>query len=214
MLKRILVIIFIISLILAGLLIIGREYVPIPIKSISCSLLNEEKCKASSSCVPTYSEMLSDPPDDIYEKCIVRTTEYKDCTYLMRERRWNELTYKCYPPKKISVRDPSQCRKITNITEFKKQGMDSYECYSAYVRDVKSLKECKVLTEDGTSGVNNWEETCYWTLAVNTKNKDFCLNIEEGGSRSFCYKEVAIATKDRNICDTIADSYYRDECYS
>jgi hypothetical protein len=174
----------------------------------NCVSLGEQECKLSDKCISVSSLMLSDPPVDIFEGCLIKTGKYDNCLKLTGPI--NNPTCVEDPDKKpkLIVKDSNTCKRMAG-----EYNQNKYECYMAYVSSAESPYDCQIMqSEVGVNG--DWKDVCYRNLAAKKKDTSLCNYVRENEDiRSLCYEQVAESSLNSDICNMASSQSRRGTCY-
>lgn len=93
--------------------------------------------------------------------------------------------------------------KKTSRTQMEKDCSALCEAWNAI--ETKNANDC-----EKSEGI--MKDSCYSSIANDTKNPDLCKKITDGMMRYACYVSIAEETKDISLCEKIEDSLFKATC--
>jgi hypothetical protein len=93
-----------------------------------------------------------------------------------------DLENKCLEMRAVQEKDPSLCEQMKD-------------------------EQCYISTDVGHKRICNKIEYCYWRIALEYKNLEYCNLMNRTGMKVDCYTDIAVNLKDIKICDIINESW-------
>ena len=114
----------------------------------------------------------------------------------------------------ISEGDPERCNDILDITGYDPPYTNltrkRNDCIDEYVEHFNLPEVCELITD--TSTKKECKDLCYFRLARDTDEPQFCEQIQDQEEKELCYYILAMETTEPQLCEYVQDPETKERC--